>query len=64
MNINAKTQFLFLITRCGKNEVYIFNSINEMLDFWEEETIEKLLKNYDTTFTSAHIYEIKKEWSL
>lgn len=55
MNINEKTQFLFLITCCDEYEVYFFNSINEMLDFWKEETIEKLLKKYDTTFT-VHIF--------
>lgn len=64
MNINEKTQFLFLISRCGEDEAYIFDSIDDMLDFWKIKTIKDLLKKYNTNFTSAHIYEINKEWSL
>lgn len=64
MNIYEKTRFIFLISRCGEDETYIFDSINDMLDFWKVETIKDLLEEYSTLFTSAHIFEISKEWSL
>ena len=64
MKINNKKQYLFVISRIGEDECYFFYTIDDMCLFWRIASIEELLKEFNTTFSRAHIYEVTKEWSF
>lgn len=47
-----------------ENEIYIFNSIDDMLKSFGVKTVDRLLEIQSDVFLDVCIYEVTKEWSL
>ena len=54
-------KYLLVISRCGEDETYLYESLEDLLKHWNCKSIEDVL-NMRNFLTSYCIFEISKSW--